>query len=77
MISTDEIENLLLKSMEGAEVRAEDLTGTMDHFQVTVAWEGFRGKGLIEQHRIINRALEEPLHDGRIHAPKITTYNRQ
>ena len=73
MITTEEIKDILLEKLSGAEVSVEDLTGTFDHFEVRAIWSGFQGKGLIEQHQIINRALAEPLEDGRIHALKIKT----
>jgi acid stress-induced BolA-like protein IbaG/YrbA len=37
-------------------------------------WDGFRGKSLIEQQRIIHQALAGALEDGRIHALKIKTF---
>ncbi len=70
----EEIQELLTQSFPEAEITVEDLTGTQDHFQVSVMWSGFKGKGLVEQHQMINKALDEPLHDGRIHALKIKTY---
>ena len=74
MMTAEEIHSLLTKQFDGAEVTVEDLTGTNDHFQVTVMWAGFRGKGLIEQHQMVNKVLANPLEDGRIHALKIKTY---
>ena len=73
MITTDEIQSMLEEKLSGAQVNVEDMTGTADHFEVRVTWEGFRGKGLIEQHRIVNQALSHALEDGRIHALKINT----
>jgi len=73
MISTDEIEKILNEAMDGAVIGAVDLTGTQDHFEVRVAWEGFKGKSLIAQHQFVNNALEAALKDGRIHALKIKT----
>ncbi|MBI3314031.1 MAG: BolA/IbaG family iron-sulfur metabolism protein [Candidatus Omnitrophica bacterium] len=74
MITPEEIEAILDRSLPGAVISAMDLTGTSDHFEVRVVWDGFRGKSLIEQHQIINRALEGALEDGRIHALKIKTF---
>lgn len=73
MITTDEIEKILTDAMAGAVVGAMDLTGTQDHFEVRVAWNGFEGKSLIAQHQFVNKALAGPLQDGRIHALKIKT----
>ena len=73
MMSTDTIASMLFPVFPGAEIQVQDMTGTMDHFEVKMVWEGFRGKGLIEQHRMVQKALEPALEDGRIHALKIKT----
>ena len=73
MIEAEEIQTLLNEKLPGAEITVEDLTGAQDHWQVTALWSGFQGKGLIEQHQIVNRALKAALDDGRIHALKIKT----
>ncbi len=72
-MTVDEIKAILEDKLQGAQVTVEDLTGTQDHFEAHVLWEGFRGKGLIEQHQMVNRALSAALEDGRIHALKIKT----
>ncbi len=73
MYSPEQIEAVLNQVLPDAVVAAVDLTGTADHFEVRVSWSGFKGKSLIEQHQIVNRALKEPLEDGSIHALKIKT----
>ena len=50
-----------------------DRTGGGDHFHVTVVSSAFDGLSLVEQHRLVNRALEQPLADGTIHELRITT----
>ena len=74
MLEPEDIQRILNEKLSGAEVTVEDMTGTRDHFEVRVLWEGFRGKGLVEQHQIINRTLAPQLEDGSIHALKIKTY---
>lgn len=74
MTSPEEIHKKLVEKLPGAEVTVEDMTGTRDHFQVQVMWSGFNGKGLIQQHQLVNRALQEDLDSGAIHALKIKTY---
>ncbi|HTL48869.1 MAG TPA: BolA/IbaG family iron-sulfur metabolism protein [Verrucomicrobiae bacterium] len=73
MITPEEIEQIIERALQGAVVGAVDMTGTADHFEVRVSCESFRGKSLVEQHQMINRALKAPLEDGRIHALKIKT----
>ena len=49
------------------------MTGTGDHFQILVVSAIFKGKMLIDQHRLIQQALKEAMDDGRIHAVHIKT----
>ena len=58
---------------EADELRVEDRTGGGDHFQVTVASPRFDELPLLEQHRLVNDALAEPLRDGTIHELRIKT----
>ena len=68
------LESLLRDAFPDAtELRVEDRTGGGDHFQVTVASERFAGLPLLEQHRLVNEALAEPLRDGTIHELRIKT----
>lgn len=67
------IKQTVAKNLPGSRVEAVDLTGSGDHFGVHVEWEEFRGKTLIEQHQLVNRALQPFIEDGRIHALKIKT----
>jgi stress-induced morphogen len=58
---------------DATELSVEDRTGGGDHFQVTVASPRFGGLSLLEQHRLVNEALSEPLRDGTIHELRIKT----
>ena len=58
---------------DATELSVEDRTGDGDHFQVTVASPRFAGLALIDQHRLVNEALAEPLRDGTIHELRIKT----
>lgn len=74
MMKPEDVQAMLTKQFPEGEVTVQDLTGSQDHFHVMVMWKGFAGKGLIEQHQLVNRALHDPLEDGRIHALQIKTY---
>ena len=76
MMAPEEIHEILIRKLPGAEVTVQDLTGTRDHFEVVVLWSGFNGKSLIEQHQAVNKSLADLLEDGRIHALKIKTYRQ-
>ena len=58
---------------DATELQVEDRTGGGDHFQVTVASPRFAGLSLLDQHRLVNDALAEPLRDGTIHELRIRT----
>ena len=58
---------------DASELRVEDRTGGGDHFQVTIASSRFDGLSLLDQHRLVNEALAEPLRDGTIHELRIKT----
>ena len=72
------LETLLRSAFPDAnELRVEDRTGGGDHFQVTVASSRFAGLTLLDQHRLVNEALAEPLRDGTIHELRIKTREAQ
>ena len=73
-MSTQPLRALLESAFPDAtELSVEDRTGGGDHFQVTVASPRFSGLSLLEQHRLVNEALSEPLRDGTIHELRIKT----
>ena len=73
-MATQPLQTLLQRAFpDAAELRVEDRTGGGDHFQVTVRSRRFNGIPLLEQHRLVNDALAEPLRDGTIHELRITT----
>ena len=73
-MAADRLESLLRDAFPDAdEVRVEDRTGGGDHFQVTVASPRFAELSLIDQHRLVNEALADPLRDGTIHELRIKT----
>jgi stress-induced morphogen len=58
---------------DATELSVEDRTGGGDHFQVTVSSPRFAGLSLLDQHRLVNEALAEPLRNGTIHELRIRT----
>ena len=73
-MAVERLESLLRGAFpDAAELRVEDRTGGGDHFQVTVASPRFVGIPLLDQHRLVNHALAEPLRDGTIHELRIKT----
>ena len=73
-MATEWLEQLLRQAFPDAdELRVDDRTGGGDHFQVTVASPRFDGLPLIDQHRLVNAALAEPLSGGINHELRIRT----
>jgi stress-induced morphogen len=73
-MAVDRLQALLRDAFPDAEeLRVDDRTGGGDHFQVTVASGRFDGLSLLDQHRLVNEALAEPLRDGTIHELRIKT----
>jgi stress-induced morphogen len=73
-MATEPLQQLLhLAFPDATELSVQDRTGGGDHFQVTVASPRFDGLPLLEQHRLVNDALAEPLRNGTIHELRIKT----
>ena len=72
-MATDAIRSLLVQAFPGGTVDVVDRTGGGDHFHVSVSSPAFEGLSLVEQHRLVNRALADPLANGTIHELRITT----
>jgi stress-induced morphogen len=73
VIDDNALTGLIVDRLPDAKVSIHDRTGTMDHFNVTVRSQAFKGKTLIEQHQLVYRALKDALADGRVHAVELTT----
>ncbi len=73
MPSTSEIATRIETALPGARVDVQDLGGG-DHLFAHVVAPQFGGLSLIEQHRLVNGAVEDILGPGKpIHALKIKT----
>jgi stress-induced morphogen len=68
-----QLESLLRDAFPEANFTVADRTGGGDHFQVAVTSPRFNGLSLLQQHRLVNEALGEPLRDGTIHELRIRT----
>jgi stress-induced morphogen len=70
----ERLETLLRNAFpDASDLRVVDRTGTGDHFHVLVKTERFDGMSLVDQHKLVYAALDEPLGDGTIHELRITT----
>ena len=74
MITPEEIKTTLESRFPGAVIETRDLTGGGDHWQVIIVTPAFEGKGLLEQHRLVNEALKDKIGDQSIHALALKTF---
>ena len=70
-----ELEAAVRRALPDARVKVVDLTGTEDHYEVTVVSALFEGKSRIEQHKMVYRALGGEV-GGAIHALALKTSAR-
>ncbi len=72
MVTADTIVTRIKAQMPSADVRAVDMTGGGDHWQVSIKAEEFKGKSLVEQHQLVYKALGELMKQD-IHALALDT----
>lgn len=73
VITPIELTAFIRKALPDAEVQIYDRTGTHDHYNVRIVSRGFSGMSPLDQHRLVYKALDEPLSDGRLHAIELKT----
>ena len=66
------VKNLITEKLTDAIVEVHDMTGTMDHLEISIWSDHFKGKMLLQQHRLIMDILKEAL-SGPVHAVKLNT----
>ena len=76
MMEPESIVKKLEAALPGAQVAAHDLTGTKDHYKVTVVAPQFEGVLMLKQHRMIYDIMADCMEDkgGGIHALSLATY---
>jgi stress-induced morphogen len=72
MIEPDLLRRELERAFPGASVEITDLTGTRDHYQVSIVAEAFRGQSRMRQHKLVYEALGDWMR-GPIHALSLKT----
>ncbi len=73
-LSAQDVKNTLTEAFPDAVIQVSDMTGTSDHFEITVVSKVFEGKSLIDQHKMVFAVLEKQMADGNgIHAVKLKT----
>ena len=72
-MTIDQMKQRLQETYPGAEIEVFDLTGTSDHWQVSVKSPIFKGMTRIEQHQHVMSAFSAELKTGEVHALTIKT----
>ena len=72
MITEAEVKRMIESHIPDSRAEVQDMTGTMDHFDVDVVSPAFAGKSIMEQHKMVHAAVGEHL-TTTIHALKIKT----
>ncbi|MEJ5978772.1 BolA family transcriptional regulator [Novosphingobium sp. PS1R-30] len=67
-----EIEALIRAALPDAEVEITDLAGDGDHYAARVVSESFRGKSLVQRHKLVYEALGGRM-GGELHALQLKT----
>lgn len=75
MDNLEHVKQLIETKLKDSVVQVSDLTGTMDHLDIIVYSDEFKGKMLIDQHQMIMDILKEDLKE-LIHAVKIKTMTK-
>ncbi len=75
-ISITELEAIIKQSFKDADIKITDLAGDEDHYSLEIADDSFAGQSLINQHKMVKRALSEVM-ESRLHAITIKTGVKQ
>jgi stress-induced morphogen len=73
MLAPEALEATLRAAFPDATLELEDLTGTRDHYSLTIASSAFTGLSPIAQHRLVYAALGDALR-GPVHALALHTF---
>lgn len=57
MVTATQIEQKLKEHMPSAAIKVRDMTGGGDHWQLQIRAGEFKGKTMVEQHRMVYAAL--------------------
>ncbi len=72
-MTIEQMRQRLQETYPGADIHVHDLTGTSDHWQVSVKSPVFQGMSRIEQHQHVMAAFGPELKTGEVHALTIKT----
>ena len=71
-MDANEVETLIRQGIPDAHVEVRDTTGGGDHFEALIVSTVFEGKGLVERHQTVYKALGDAMRV-RVHALSLRT----
>lgn len=71
-MTSDEIEELILKSFPDAKIIIDDLRGDGDHYAAQIVSEQFRGLTRVQQHKMVYSAMDGKM-GNELHALALNT----
>lgn len=72
MFTPGKIQEIVEAGLPGCRASVRDMTGTNDHFELTVVATAFEGKGLVDRHRLVYGLLGSAV-GAEIHALSLKT----
>lgn len=75
MLEPERLQALVQAQLPDAELELEDLTGTRDHYRLTVVSAHFAGLTPLQRHRLVYKALQQHV-GAEIHALSLSTLSR-
>ena len=72
-MSPQNLEQKLRRDFPEALIRIQDLTGTEDHYEVTIESNRFEGLTRVKQHQLVMDSLAAELKSGEVHALALKT----
>ena len=71
-LKVEEIKSLIKEAMPDAEITIKDLAGDENHYSATIKSKSFKGKNMIEQHKLVYKALKGKM-GNELHALSLNT----
>ena len=71
-LKLEEIKNLIKESIPDAEIIIQDLAGDENHYSATIKSKVFTGKSMIDQHKLVYKALKGKM-GNELHALALNT----
>ncbi len=72
-MTPDQMNDRLKNAYPNSMVEVLDLTGTQDHYEVSVTSAAFKGLSRVQQHQHVMSAFAPELKTGEVHALSIKT----